>query len=283
MSYQKIYLASENWTPAHPSIVKAVVDANEGHTPAYGSDAWTEQAQRSIQQAFKSSCKVLIVPTGTGANILGLRLACQRHESIICTDIAHISYQETGAAESIIGCKLLTVPHENGKLTPSLVLRKLKTERAFGKHSTSPRVLSITQPTEVGTVYSLEELRILSKLCKEENVLLHIDGSRLYNAAIYLQSNLGDIVNAVRPDIVSLGGTKNGLLGAEALLIFNESLQAGSDHLQKQTLQLLSKMRYASAQYIPFFKMIYGKYLQRKRIIKLAKLPPRSSPYPNFR
>jgi threonine aldolase len=162
-------------------------------------------------------------------------------------------------------------------------LRKLKTERAFGKHSTSPRVLSITQPTEVGTVYSLEELRILSKLCKEENVLLHIDGSRLYNAAIYLQSNLGDIVNAVRPDIVSLGGTKNGLLGAEALLIFNESLQAGSDHLQKQTLQLLSKMRYASAQYIPFFKMIYGKYLQRKRIIKLAKLPPRSSPYPNFR
>jgi len=254
MSHQKICLASDNWTPAHPSIIKSIVDANVGHAPAYGSDPWTEEAQKVIQNVFHSKCKVFFVPTGTGANVFGLRLACHRHESIVCTDIAHLNYQESGAAESLIGCKLLTVPHENGKVTPHLVLGKLKSERAFGKHSTSPRVLSITQSTEVGTVYSLEELSTLSRLCKKENILLHMDGSRLYNAAIRLKVTLREIVEAAQLDILSLGGTKNGLLGAEALLIFNESLQAGSDHLQKQTLQLLSKMRYVSAQYIALFQ-----------------------------
>lgn len=254
MSHRKICLASDNWTPAHPSIIKAVVDANQSYAPAYGSDAWTEDAQKSIQNAFKRKCKVFIVPTGMGANIFGLRLVCHRYESVICTDIAHINYQESGAAESLIGCKLLTVSHENGKVTPNSILRKLKSERAFGKHSTSPRVLSITQPTEVGTVYNFEELRFLSKLCKEENILFHMDGSRLYNAAISLKVALHEIIDSAQVDILSLGGTKNGLLGAEALLIFNESLQRGSDHLQKQTLQLLSKMRYVSAQYIAFFQ-----------------------------
>jgi threonine aldolase len=254
LQQKKICLASDNWAPAHPSILQAVVDANESYVPSYGSDVWTEEAQKTIQNAFNSNCKVFIIPTGTGANIFGLRLACRRFESIICTDIAHINYQESGAAEALIGCKLLTIPHENGKITPNLILKKLKLERAFGKHSTSPRVLSITQPTEVGTVYSLEELRALSALCQEENLLLHMDGSRLYNAAIHLNVTLSDIVKAAQLDILSLGGTKNGLLGAEALLIFNESLQAGSDHLQKQTLQLLSKMRYVSTQYIPFFQ-----------------------------
>ena len=112
-----------------------------------------------------------MVPTGTGANVFALKLSCRSYESIICTDIAHIHYQESGAPEAIVGCKLLAVPHLGGKVTPAEVVKKLKTERAFGKHSTSPRVLSITQPTEVGTVYSLEELKSLSKLCKEEGLL----------------------------------------------------------------------------------------------------------------
>lgn len=287
MSHKKVCLASDNWAPAHPSIMKAVVDANEGYTSAYGSDTWTEEAQKTIQNAFKTKCKVFIVPTGTGANIFGLRLACRRYESIICTDIAHINYQESGAAESLIGCKLLTIPHENGKVTPSSILRKLKTERAFGKHSTSPRILSIAQPTEVGTVYSPEELSALSKLCREENILFHMDGSRLYNAAIYLKASLYEIVEAAQVDILSLGGTKNGLLGAEALLIFNDSLQEGSDHLQKQTLQLLSKMRYVSAQYIPFFQNDLWKTLaaqanqQAQKIANLIKtIPHLSLSYP---
>ena len=254
MSGKKICLASDNWAPAHPLVMQAVLEANEAHAPSYGSDSWTEEAQKIIQETFKSQCKVFIVPTGTGANIFGLKLACRRHESVICTDIAHIHYQESGAAESLIGCKLLTVPHREGKITPEALLKKLKLERAFGKHSTSPRVLSIAQPTEVGTVYNLEELTALSKLCKAENLLFHIDGSRLYNAAASLKITLQEIVKATQLDILSLGGTKNGLIGAEALLIFNPHLEEGSDHLQKQTLQLLSKMRYLSAQYIPFFK-----------------------------
>jgi threonine aldolase len=254
MSRQKICLASDNWAPAHPLIMETLVEANKGYAPSYGSDPWTQEAQKLIHEVFQTPCKVLIVPSGTGANILGFKLSCRRHESIICTDIAHIQYQESGATESITGCKLLTVPHMEGKVTPNALIKKLRTERAFGKHSTSPRVLSITQPTEIGTVYTIEELSALSKICQEENLFLHIDGSRFYNAVISLQVSLHDIIEAAHVDILSLGGTKNGLMGVEAILIFNPALQEGSDHLHKQTLQLMSKMRYLSAQYIPFFK-----------------------------
>lgn len=195
-----------------------------------------------------------MVPTGTGANIFAFRLSCRPFESILCTDTAHIQYQESGATEALVGCKLLTVPHKEGKAIPEEIVGKLKRERAFGKHSTSPRVLSIAQPTEVGTVYTLEELKKLAKVCKEENLLFHVDGSRLFNAAATLGTSLAEIAEAAHVDILSLGGTKNGLMGAEALVIFNPLLQEGSDHLHKQTLQLLSKMRYLSAQFIPFFK-----------------------------
>ncbi len=258
MNKNKICLASDNWASVHPRILKTVIEANEGSSSPYGGDAWTAEAQNLIQQVFRTSgqnpAKVFIVPNGTGANIFALRLCCKPFESIICTDIAHIEFQESGAAEAVIGCKLLTVPQEEGKITPSGIRKKLKRERAFGKHATSPRVLSITQPTEVGTVYTLEELEILSKLCKEENLLLHMDGSRLYNAALYLEASLAEIAAAAQVDVLSLGGTKNGLMGAEAVVIFHPDLEQGSDHLHKQTLQLLSKMRYLSAQFIPFFQ-----------------------------
>lgn len=254
MTTSKICLASDNWSPAHPEILAAIAKANEGYAASYGADLWTKEAQELIQATFNSACKVFILPNGTGANVFALALSCRRHESVICTDIAHINYQESGAAESIVGSKLLAVPHKGGKISVEAVLAKLKTERAFGKHSTSPKLLSITEPTEFGTVYTLDELRALANLCKTENLLLHIDGSRLYNAAVFLNCSLAEIVQAAKPDILSLGGTKNGLIGAEALLIFNNNLENGSDFSHKQCLQLLSKMRYFSAQYIPFFK-----------------------------
>lgn len=254
MSREKLYLAGDNWTPAHPSILKAISEANLGNAIPYGGDPWTQQAQELIRTAFQSKCQVLIVPSGTGANVLALRLACRRHESVICTDIGHIHYQESGAFESIVGCKLLTVPHRNGKLHCEEVMKKLKSERAFGRHSTSARVLSITQPTEVGTIYTVDELKALSDLCKKENLLLHIDGSRFYHAAASLDLSLHESLGSIKVDLLSLGGTKNGLMAAEAILIFNPALQDGSDHLHKQTLLLVSKMRYLSAQYIPFFK-----------------------------
>lgn len=254
MSIKKIPLASENWGAAHPAIIKAMIDANVGDTPPYGTDPWTAEAQKTIQEVFKRSCQIYFIPTGTGSNVLALKLACRRHESVICTDIAHINCQESGATEAIVGCKLLTIPHHQGKATPEAVIQKLKTERILGKHATSPKVLSITQPTEIGTVYSLEELKALSDLCQKENLFLHIDGSRLYNAAVSLGVNLEKMIKDIHIDILSLGGTKNGLLGAEALLIFNPTLIEGSDHQQKQTLQLPSKMRFLAVQYIEFFK-----------------------------
>ena len=231
MTQDKICLASDNWTAVHPTIIDAILEANQGYAPAYGADIWTAQAEDLMRHAFRSSPKVLILPTGTGANVLALKLVCKRHESVLCTDIAHIQYQESGSAESIVGCKLLTVPHKKGKITSEGIIHKLRMERAFGKHSTSPRILSITQPTEVGTVYTLRELKELAKLCKEEQLLMHMDGSRLYNAAVSLTASLEEIVHAASLDILSLGGTKNGLMSAESLLIFNPALQEGADHL----------------------------------------------------
>lgn len=254
MSKPKINLASDNCSPAHPRIMQAIIDANDDAAASYGGDDWTLEAEKLIQKTFKAPCKIYIIPTGTGSNVFALMLACRRYESVICTDIAHINFQETGAFEAMVGAKLLGVKHKNGKLNPQDVKEKLHHERAFGRHSTSPRVISITQPTEVGTVYSLDELRALATLCRDENLLLHIDGSRLYNAAVFLGCDLHKIIDASKADLLSLGGTKNGLVGAEALLIFNPAILAGSDYLQKQSLQLMSKMRYLSAQFLPFFK-----------------------------
>lgn len=248
----KISLASDNYAPTHPLVLQAITEANIGFAQSYGADPWTCKAQQLILKELKRNGLVYIVPTGTGANVLALKLCCRPHESIICSDTAHINYQESGAAEANIGCKLITVPHQLGKITVSRLLKALKQERMFGKHSTSPRVLSITQPTEFGTVYTIEELKQLHTVCRQENLLIHMDGCRLYQAAVHLSIPLSDIVQFV--DILALGGTKNGLMSAESVVIFNSELELGSDYLQKQTLQLLSKMRYLSAQYIPFFE-----------------------------
>lgn len=255
MTKEKICLASDNFTAAHPAILEALCEANQvSHAPSYGLDPWTAKAEQLIQHAFKAKPKVYIVSTGTGANVLAIKLAARRYDSVLCTDIAHIHYQESGAAEAIVGCKLLTVPHKDGKISVEGILKKIKTEKAFGKHSTLPRILTISQSTEVGTVYTLDELKALSKLCKEEGLFFHIDGSRLYNASVHLQASLSQIAKTADVDLLSLGGTKNGLLCAEALVIFNPELYEGADHLQKQNLCLVSKMRYLSAQYLPFFE-----------------------------
>ena len=251
---EKLSFASDNLSPAHPLVLNALCEANLGHAIPYGGDLWTLQAEEIIQRAFRKKCKILFVPSGTAANVLGLKIACKRHESILCSDIAHIDCQESGAAESVIGCKLLRVPSKGGKIYPEEIFTQLQRERGFGRHGTSPRILSITQPTEIGTVYTVKELKELATFAKEENLLLHMDGSRLYNALVTLDSNFSDLLEAIPLDILSLGGTKNGLLFGEAVLLFNPSLEEGSPLIQKQTLQLLSKMRYLSAQYIPLFR-----------------------------
>lgn len=276
----KTCLASDNYTSAHPLVIESITRANDGWAQSYGEDILTQQAESLIKQSFTKPCKLFFVPTGSGSNVLALKLALRRHESVICSDIAHINYQESGASESIIGCKLLTVPHKSGKVTPDALMKKVHSERMFGKHSTSPRVLSITQPTEFGTVYTLAELQELSRICKQEHLLLHIDGSRIYNAVVSLNTTLDEMAKVSQVDILSLGGTKNGLMCAEALVIFNPALEEGSDHIHKQTLQLVSKMRYISAQFIPFFtnnlwrKLASAANQQAQEIARILKNTP---------
>lgn len=275
--------ASDNCAPVHPECMAAVIDANVGFTPSYGADPWTQEADQLIKSAFQKPAKIFFIPTGTGSNVLALKLACQRHHSVVCTDISHITYHESGAAESIVGCKLLTVPHHQGKIVPRDVIRKIKVERAFGLHSTLPRMLTIAQPTEVGTVYTLEELQELSALCKSENLLFHIDGSRFYNAIVSLDISLEDFARQVDVDMLSLGGTKNGLMGVESLIIFNPLLEEASAYLHKQTLQLMSKMRYLSAQFIPFIKKNLWAELAANANQKAARIAELIAAFPKFK
>jgi threonine aldolase len=278
----KISIASDNVSPVHPDIIEALIAVNEGWAPSYGGDRSTAEAIKTLQKTFQTRAKVFIVPTGTGANVFALKLACRPYSSILCSAISHINCQESGAPESITGCKLILVAATEGKVTPAAVKKQLAHERLSGKHSTIPKILSITQPTEVGTVYSLEELKALSLLCKEEGLMLHMDGSRLYNAAAALNVSLSEITEAASPDILSLGGTKNGLMSAEAVLIFNPLLEEGSDHLQKQTLQLMSKMRYLSAQFPPFFHKELWRKLAQNANDKAKKLADFIKTLPGF-
>ena len=166
---------------------------------------------------------------------------------------------EVGAPIAATGCKLITVKNQDGKLVPSELEKVIVQEREWGRHNNSPKVVSITQPTEYGTVYSLSELEAIHDVCKSNDLLLHMDGARIYNAAVALNTTLDMLTKHV--DILSLGGTKNGLMFGEAVVIFNPTLKEGAPHLQKQLLQLDSKMRYLSAQFIPLFKQgLWKKY-----------------------
>jgi threonine aldolase len=251
----------------------ALQEANQGYASSYGNDHFTQKAKSLIQKEVGRECQVLIVPTGTGANILSLKLALRCHESAVVTEMAHVQTNETGAAEAVVGCKLLTVSSILGKVTPDNVLKRIRSERLNGPHATSPKLLSITQPTEVGTVYTLEEIKALANLCREENLYLHMDGSRLYNAAVSLGVSLSTLTQYV--DILSLGGTKNGLVGAEALVIFNPAFLGPEEYFRKQTLQLTSKMRYLSVQFFPFFEKGLWKQLatnSNKKALEIASI-----------
>ncbi len=157
---QKVCLSSDNSSPVHPSVIQAIVEANDGHAPSYGDDFWTKELEGHFEETFGRKVKTLLVPSGTGSNVLGLKLACKRHESVLCSDMAHILTAESGALESVVGAKLIAVPSEKGKVYPEAILKKLRQETFAGKHATSPRVLSITQSTEVGTVYTLDEMKL---------------------------------------------------------------------------------------------------------------------------
>jgi threonine aldolase len=236
---------SDNHAGTHPAILRAIGEANAGDATAYGDDPWTARATAQLRDAFGAS-DVCFVFNGTGANVLALSLMLRPYQAVICAESAHLNVDECGAPEQILGSKLLTVPAPDGKLTPELIATRLGGRG--DEHRAQPRAVAITQVTELGTCYSLDELRRLGEFCRDSGLLLYMDGARLANAAAYLGCSLADL--AVGIDVLSFGGTKNGALGAEALIVMNPSLAADAPFLRKQQMQLASKMRFLAAQFL---------------------------------
>jgi threonine aldolase len=237
--------ASDNSATIHPDVLAAIARVNVGHTFGYGHDDYTLSVEARVAHTFAPDASAFFVFNGTGANVVSLRAASHRFEGVICAETAHLNVDECGAPEAIAGLKLLTVPAVDGKLTPELVESRIT--RVGDEHAVQPHVVSISQCTELGTLYSLEETRALAELARSHDLLLHIDGARLSNAAASLGVPLRDV--AAGADILSFGGTKNGLLGAEAVVILNPGLAHDFLYIRKQSMQLASKMRFLAAQF----------------------------------
>jgi threonine aldolase len=238
---------SDNASGAHPEMLAAIAAANDGHASSYGEDPLTERVQELLAAEFGAATQSFLVFNGTAANVLCLRAACRPWHAAICADSAHLNVDEGGAPEAVAGVKLLTVPTPDGKLTPELVESRI--ERIGFEHAVQPRVVSVTQPTELGALYQPAELRALADHAHGHGLVLHIDGSRLSNAAAALGCSLAQTSTAAGADIVSFGGTKNGLMLGEAVVIADPALADGFAYLRKQSLQLASKMRFLSAQF----------------------------------
>ncbi len=238
--------ASDNNSGILPEILKAISEANVKHAAAYGEDPWTRKAEEAFEHYFGDGIAVYFVFNGTAANVLSLASCTQSYEAVLCSEMAHIYEDECGAPEFITGCKLIPVEPIQGKLTPEKLLPKIK--GTGNQHHVQPKVISISQSTEFGTVYEPAELLALSRIAKENGLYFHMDGARISNAAVSLGLTFREFTREVGVDVLSFGGTKAGLLGAEAVVFFNEHLANHFKFRRKQSMQLASKMRFVSVQ-----------------------------------
>ena len=244
--------ASDNNAGVHPQVLKALAAVNEGHVVGYGDDPYTASAIGLFRRHFGEDIEVFFVFNGTAANCLSLKALTKSYEAVICAEAAHIYVDECGAPEKLTGCKLIPVPTRQGKLTVEAVR---KAYRGIGdQHHVQPRVISITQATEVGTVYRLNELHALADFAHEREMFLHVDGARIANAAATLGKSLRESTRAEGVDVLSFGATKNGGMGAEAVIFFNPEVAKQFKFYRKQGMQLASKMRYLAAQFEALFK-----------------------------
>lgn len=227
--------------------MQALVQANEGHSPAYGADPWTERATAKFHELLGRRSQVIFTWGGTGANIVGLQCLLRPWQAVICADTAHIAVDECGAPEHFTGSKLISVPTADGKLTPSLI--KAQLAGIGDEHHVQPRVVSITQSTEMGTVYSVDELAEIADFAHGNGLVVHLDGARISNAAVALGCNPGDLVVPTGVDVLTFGGTKNGLMYGEAVIFLTEGHGVDARFVRKQAAQLPSKMRFVAAQF----------------------------------
>jgi threonine aldolase len=241
---QRKSFGSDNHAGAHPAVLRAIMDANSGDAVAYGADEWTERVTAELRETFGADDAFLVL-NGSGANVLGLSMLLRRHEAVICAESAHINTDECGAPERLLGTKLLPVPAADGKLAPELIAARLSGRG--DDHLAQPGVVAITQSTELGTCYTLAELRKIADFCHASDLLVYLDGARLANAAASLDCSLAEI--AACADALSFGGTKNGAVGAEALVVMRPGLAGDVPYLRKQQTQLASKMRFVAAQF----------------------------------
>ncbi len=239
--------ASDNNAGVHPNILEAIVKANDGHVVAYGDDPFTARALKKFRELLGKDTEVFFVFGGTGANVLGLSAATQPHHAIICAATAHINVDECGAPEKFTGCKLLPLSTSDGKVRPEQ-LPPLLHEIGF-EHHVQPRVVSISQATEMGTVYTSQEVKQLARFAHEHDMLLHMDGARISNAAASLNVKLKTLTRDAGVDVLSFGGAKNGMMYGEAVVFFDKSLATDFKYTRKQGTHLPSKMRFISAQF----------------------------------
>ena len=244
--------ASDNNSGIHPEILKAIDSANVGHSKGYGDDIWSNEAVELFRKEFGDDTEVFIVLTGTGANILGIQSAIQSFHSVICAETAHIHTDECGAPEKFTGSKIIPVATQNGKITPEQIGKYL---HGFEfEHHSQPGLISITQVSELGTVYTVDEIKALADLAHLHGMFLHMDGARISNAAVSLGLPFRAFTKDAGVDILSFGGTKNGMMIGEAVLFFNPALSVYSKYYRKQAAQLYSKMRFVGAQFVPYLR-----------------------------
>jgi threonine aldolase len=239
--------ASDNYSGVHPDIMEALNRANSGHAGSYGSDEYTVRAIQKFKEYFGENIEVFFVYNGTGANILGLSTLTHSYNSIICSDLAHIHVDESTAAEKFTGCRQVTISTRDGKIYPHDIEDKI--QRVDDQHHPQAKVVSISQSTEYGTVYTPKEIASISTVAKKHGLYFHMDGSRISNAAVSLNMDFKSFTAALGVDVLSFGGTKNGMMFGEAIVFFNRKLARDFKFIRKQGMQLHSKMRFISAQF----------------------------------
>jgi threonine aldolase len=261
--------ASDNYAGVHPDVLAAIESANGGHQVSYGADVYSTNLGRVFGAHFGERCEVFPVFNGTGANVVSLQSMTRRWDAVICAESAHINVDECGAPEKVAGLKLLSIPTGDGKLTPDLIA-----DRVTGvgdEHRAQPRVVSVTESTELGTCYSVDELAAICESAHRLGLAVHMDGARISNAAASIGVGLGALTTKVGVDVLSFGGTKNGLMLGDAIVVLNPEVVCGMGYLRKAAMQLASKMRFISVQ----FEALLGGDLWRSNALQANELAAR--------